>query len=175
MKTESCFFRNSIAVIKLCRIVMKIILFFLIFFFYPNSAQTKYLGVPHLKEMAEYEFSALDLLMISKHGFTRIRDIEDFNQRVYTNHTDDPKDLVVVTIIRNEQSCSNILSIVNNSASDIARLKEELPLSGFWYNGRKQMSEKLIVSQFASEKNTISITDHVTETGAYQILLLCKK
>ena len=153
---------------------MKVILFFLIFFIHTNKAQTKYLNVSHLKEIADYEFSALDFLMISKHGFTRTRDIEDFNQRVYTNNSDDPENLMVITIIKNPKSCSNILSIVNGSASHIGQLKQELPFSGFQYSGRKKMSEEVIVSQFISEKNTVSITDHVTETGAYQILLLCK-
>jgi hypothetical protein len=127
-----------------------------------------------MTEIAQHDFTELDKVMIYKHGFKRVEDIEDINQKVYTNDSDDMHKMVVITVIKNPYSCSNVLSIVNGSAAHITKLKEELPTEGYQYIGKKKMSEEILVSQFKKENMTVSITDHVTGTGAYQILLTCR-
>ncbi|MFP3594459.1 hypothetical protein [Chryseobacterium sp. SIMBA_038] len=89
-----------------------------------------------MTEIAKHDFTELDKVMISKHGFKRVEDIEDTNQKVYTNDSNDTRQLVVVTVIKNAESCSNVLSIVNGSAAHVTKLKEELPTEGY------QLSEK---------------------------------
>jgi len=148
--------------------------FLLIFLFFFNLNKSQELKASHMTEIAQHDFTDLDKVMISKHGFKRVEDIEDANQRVYTNDSDDTRKMVVITVIKNPESCSNVLSIVNGSAAHVTKLKEELPTEGYQYIGKKKMSEEILVSQFKKENMTVSITDHVTEAGAYQILLTCR-
>jgi len=151
---------------------MKFFLFTFLLFF--NLNQSQELKASHMTEIAQHDFTELDKVMIYKHGFKRVEDIEDINQKVYTNDSDDMRKMVVITVIKNPDSCSNVLSIVNGSAAHITKLKEELPTEGYQYIGKKKMSEEILVSQFKKENMTVSITDHVTGTGAYQILLTCR-
>lgn len=148
--------------------------FLLIFLFFFNLNNSQELKASHMTEIAQHDFTELDKVMISKHGFKRVEDIEDVNQRVYTNDSDDTRKMVVITVIKNPKSCSNVLSIVNGSAAHVTKLKEELPAEGYQYIGKKKMSEEIMVSQFKKENMTVSVTDHVTGTGAYQILLTCR-
>ncbi|MDF2931574.1 MAG: hypothetical protein K0R36_905 [Chryseobacterium sp.] len=151
---------------------MKFFLFTFLLFF--NLNQSQELKASHMTEIAQHDFTELDKVMIYKHGFKRVEDIEDINQKVYTNDSDDMRKMLVITVIKNPDSCSNVLSIVNGSAAHITKLKEELPTEGYQYIGKKKMSEEILVSQFKKENMTVSITDHVTGTGAYQILLTCR-
>ncbi|MCY0969218.1 hypothetical protein [Chryseobacterium wangxinyae] len=151
---------------------MKLLLLnFLLFF---NLYYAQELNASHMTEIAQHEFADLDGIMISRFGFKRVEDIEDVNQKVYTNDNDNTEKLMVITVIKNPKACSNILSIVNGSAARITRLKEELPKEGYQYAGKKKMSEDILVSQFTKENMTVSVTDHVTGIGAYQILLTCR-
>lgn len=151
---------------------MKFISVIFILFFSLNYAQS--LTASAIHEISQYNFEHLDRLMITEHGFKRVEDIEEENQKVYTNYSDEPHELLVITVIQDSSGCSNVLSIVNKSAVDVSKLRKELPLEGFLYRGKKKMSAEMVVSQYVRGKFTVSITDHITSTGAYQILLVCK-
>lgn len=127
-----------------------------------------------INQIGQYEFDNLDNLMTSKHKFMRVKDIEDENQKVYTNDSDYLDQLIVVTVFRNPRGCSNVLSIVDKSAANVYQLKNDLPQEGFIYLGKKKMSEELIVSQFSKGKVHVLISDTITASGAYQILFMCR-
>ena len=62
--------------------------------------------------------------MVSKYGFKRMLDIEEVNQKVYTNDSNEIDKLIVIIVIKNHKNCYNILSIVMGSADSIAELKK---------------------------------------------------
>lgn len=126
--------------------------------------------------IAKHEFEDLDQIMVSQYGFERVHDIEETDQKVYTNNSNEPDKLMVVTVIRNGSGCSNVVSIVDGSASRVAGLRNDLSAVGYVYAGRKKMpGSSVTVSRFVRENITVSITDHVTGTGAYQVVLICKR
>jgi hypothetical protein len=139
-----------------------------------NCSTAQVLNAVHIHQIGQYKFDDLDDLMVNKHQFKRIKDVEDNNQRVYTNDSEQLDQLLVITVIRDLKGCTNVLSIVDKSAANVFRLKNDLPKEGFEYLGKKKMSEELIVSQFIKGKVSVLISDTVTSTGAYQILLMCR-
>jgi hypothetical protein len=145
----------------------------LIFTFFSCCSNAQILDAIQINEIGQHEFDVLDDLMVSKHKFVRVKDIEDENQKVYTNNSDHLEQLMVVTVFRNSNGCSNVLSIVDNSEENVDQLKDDLPQEGFVYHGKKKMSEELIVSQFSKGKLHVLISDTITASGAYQILLMC--
>jgi hypothetical protein len=145
-----------------------------IFIFYFNINYSQSLSAATIHQISQHNFEELDQLMLGDHGFKRMQDLEDENQKVYTNFSSEPNEFLVVTVIRDSNGCSNILSIVHQSAVAVSKLREELLQDGFVYLGKKKMSEEIVVSQFLKGKFVVSITDHTTSTGAYQILLVCK-
>jgi len=151
---------------------MKLVI--LLFLFFIHFSKSQELKVSHITEIAKHEFAELDHVMVSKLGFERIKDVEDINQKVYSSDSNDAEKLVVITVIKHPKNCSNVLSIVNRSADSVAKLKEELPTQGYRYIGKKKMSKEILVSQFRKENMMVSVTDHVTAIGAYQILLTCR-
>lgn len=112
-----------------------LIVIFILLFFY-GSAQK--INATQIHEIGQHEFDVLDDLMVSKHKFVRVKDIEDENQKVYTNDSDHLDDLLVVTVFRNRKGCSNVLSIVDNSEENVDQLKDDLPQEGFVYHGKKR-------------------------------------
>lgn len=146
-------------------------LFILLLLFFIHFSKSQELKMSHMTEIAKHEFAELDQVLVSKLGFERI---EDINQKVYSNDSDDIDKLVVITVIKAPESCSNVISIVNRSAESIAKLKEELPTEGYQYIGKKKMSEEILISQFKKDNVIVSVTDHVTAIGTYHILLICK-
>lgn len=148
-----------------------LLLFFTLLF---NSSYSQSLNAAQIYQISNYRFDDLDYLMVTQHKFRRLRDIEDEKQKVYTNDSDKHDQLVVVTVIKDIKGCANILSIVNSSEADVNKLKKDLSLEGFKYQGKKNMSEEIIVSQFIKEKVAVSITDTRTSTGAFQVLLMCR-
>lgn len=151
---------------------MKFFLLFFLFFFSIANAQD--LNASQLNAIAEHDFSDLDEIMVSRYGFHRVKAGEEHNQKIYTNNSNEAGNLMVITIIKNEKTCSNVLSIVNASTHSIIKLRNDLSLKGYRYKGKMQMSEEIVVSQFHRDNFTVSVTDKVTGTGAYQVLLTCK-
>lgn len=150
---------------KLC------LLFFLLLL---NSAKGQNVELNDLHTIARCGFPELDYLMLGKHSFTRVTEIEDHNQRVYTNDSSEPDRLMVITVIKTADSCGNVLSIVNGSEQSVVKLKADLPSEGFVYSGKKKITEDITVSQYTKENFTVSVTDTTTSTGAYQVLFACK-
>lgn len=150
-----------------------LLLVFLLLF---STGKSQELNASRILETAKHEFENLDQVMVSKYGFERVHDIEETDQKVYTNSSSEAGKLMVVTVIRNSAGCSNVISIVDGSAVRIERLKKDLPALGYIYSGRKKMPDGgITVSQYVRENTTISITDQVTGTGAYQVVLACKR
>jgi len=139
-----------------------------------NCSYSQSLNAVQIQEISNYSFVDLDRLMVTKYKFSRMHDLEDDQQKIYSNDSDQADKFLVITVIKEINACANILSIVNSSEADISKLKEDLPSEGFVYRGKKKMTEDIMVSQFVKEKITISITDSRTSTGAYQILWMCK-
>lgn len=139
-----------------------------------NCSYSQSLNAVQIQEISNYSFVDLDRLMVTKYKFSRMHDLEDDQQKIYSNDSDQADQFLVITVIKEINACANILSIVNSSEADISKLKEDLPSEGFVYRGKKKMTEDIMVSQFVKEKITISITDSRTSTGAYQILWMCK-
>jgi hypothetical protein len=148
--------------------------FVLIFTLVINFSYSQILNADQIQKISKVEFEHLDHLIVNEYLFKRMPDIEDENQRVYTNDSNMLDELIVITAIKNPKGCGNILSIVDRSSENVLKLREQLPLEGFVYRGKKRMSDEILVSQFAKEKITISMTDDVTSTGAHQIILVCK-
>jgi len=149
----------------------KFLMLYLLLFF--ALCQSQNLQGVHLEEIANHNMEKLDNVMIQKFGFTRVKEIEDLNQRVYSNNSDKKENLLVITVIKKEGSCSNILSIVNSSFDNMQRLRAELPTIGYVYAGKKRLSSSIILSQYVKDRIIIALSDEVTATGAYQILLVC--
>ncbi|WP_027386465.1 hypothetical protein [Chryseobacterium gregarium] len=146
---------------------------FLLFF---SLGMSQELYVFRIPEIAKHKFEDLDQIMVSQYGFERVPDIEEPDQRVYKNKSDEAGDLMVITVIRNAESCSNAVSIVDGSAARTAKLRNELPALGYRYAGKKKMPDSGVpVSLFVGEHTTVSITDRITGTGAYQVVLTCKQ
>ena len=139
-----------------------------------NCSYSQSLNAVQIQEISNYSFVDLDRLMVTKYKFSRMHDLEDDQQKIYSNDSDQADKFLVITVIKEINACANILSIVNSSEAEINKLKEDLPSEGFVYRGKKKMTEDIMVSQFVKEKITISITDSRTSTGAYQILWMCK-
>ena len=146
----------------------------LIFMLMCSSITAQILNVAQIHQIGLHTFDDLDNLMVNQHKFKRVEDVEDDNQRVYTNDSDQLDQLLVVTVIRDSKGCANVLSIVDRSGENVFKLKNDLPQEGFEYIGKKKMSEELIVSQFKNGKVHILISDTITSAGAYQILLMCR-
>lgn len=147
-----------------------VLIFALIF----NLTYSQVLSAVHIEKISKIEFEDLDQLMLNEYLFKRMPDVEDENQRVYTNDTDMLEEMIVITVIKNLKGCGNILTIVDRSAVNVLKFREQLPFIGFAYRGKKKMSDEIAVSQFTKEKTTISVTDDVTSTGAHQIIVVCK-
>ncbi len=153
---------------------MKFFLLGLLLFFTTGKSQE--LNASRILGMAKHEFEDLDQIMVSEYGFERVPDMEETDQKVYTNNSSEPGTLMVATVIRNRTGCSNAVSIVDASAARMARLRNDLPALGFAYAGRRKMPDSSItVSLFVKGNMTVSITDRVTGTGAYQVVLACKR
>lgn len=147
---------------------------FMIFMLMCTCTTAQRLNVRQIHQIGLHTFDELDKLMVNQHKFKRVEDVEDDNQRVYTNDSDQLDQLLVVTVIRDLKGCANVLSIVDKSAANVFQLKKDLPQEGFVYMGKKKMSEELIVSQFQNGKVHILLSDTITSAGAYQILLMCR-
>lgn len=152
--------------------VMKFFIFCFLLFFSLLPAQD--LSANHISEIAYYDLDHLDKAMIQVYGFKRVQDIEDDNQRVYTNDSHKIGELIVITVIKKAGSCSNILSIVNASSDSVLKIRQDLPKIGYLYKGKQKLSADIFFSLFVKDKLTVAITDQVTHTGAYQILVTCK-
>jgi len=149
-----------------------LLLVFLLLF---STGKSQELNASRILETTKHEFENLDQVMVSEYGFERVHDIEETDQKVYTNNSSEAGKLMVVTMIRNSTGCSNVISIVDGSPARIEGLKKDLPALGYIYSGRKKMPDGgITVSQYVRENTTISITDQVTGTGAYQVVLACK-
>lgn len=150
--------------------------FMLAFLLFFSIGMSQELHAFQIIRIATQEFGDLDEMMVSQYGFERVRDIEEPDQRVYKNNSDEAGELMVITVIRNAKSCSNAVSIVDGSAVRTAKLRDELPALGYTYAGKKKMPDSGIpVSLFVRAQTTFSITDRVTGTGAYQVVLACKQ
>ncbi|WBX97822.1 hypothetical protein [Chryseobacterium gambrini] len=151
---------------------MKILLFTLMFFYMVGYSQE--LTAHQINHISTYEFESLDELMVQKHNFIRVKDFEEEHQKVYTNDSEHLDKLMVITVIKDIKGCSNVISIVNKSEVGVLKFIEELPKAGFAYQGKKKISEDVFASKFMKDKTTVLVSDTITNTGAYQILIMCR-
>ncbi|MBW7674166.1 hypothetical protein [Chryseobacterium chendengshani] len=103
-----------------------------------------------------------------------MKNLEEVDQRVYSNESDDLSQLIVVTIIKQNDSCANITSIVIKSLTNVLQIRNDLSILGFNYKRKKKLAPEIIVSEFVKDRYCILITDNTTQTGAFQILSICK-
>lgn len=149
--------------------------FVLVFILLSGCSYGQVLNAAQIHQIGMYKFDDLDDLMVNKHKFKRAEIFEDDNQRVYTNDSEQLDRLLVITVFRDTKGCSNSLSIVDKSEANVFLLKNNLPEEGFRYISKKKMSEDLIVSQFTNGKIHVLVSDTITSTGAYQILMMCRE
>ena len=151
---------------------MKYLIIILALYF--NTIRAQYLTAFQVHQISTYSFEEIDDLMVIEYDFKRLKDLEDVNQKVYSNDSEHLDQLIVVTVIKNLKSCANVTSIVIKSLTNTLEIRKDLSLIGFVYQGKKLLSPELVVSEYSKGRDYILITDNTTPTGAFQILSMCK-
>ncbi|MCY0976904.1 hypothetical protein PGH12_07025 [Chryseobacterium wangxinyae] len=151
---------------------MKYLIIILALYF--NSVNAQSLTAFQVHQISTYSFEDIDDLMVIEYDFKRLKDLEDVNQKVYSNDSEHLDQLIVVTVIKNLKSCANITSIVIKSLANTLEIRKDLSMIGFVYQGKKLLAPEIVVSEYSKGRDYILITDNTTPTGAFQILSMCK-
>lgn len=149
---------------------MKITILLLVIFSEILTAQL--LTVNNLQHLAASPLHNLDTKLAEHFDLKRNPEMEDENNRVYSNHNLPSNDFKVLTIFTDAKDC-NALSLVTHNPTEIHNFQRDLMKEGFTISEHRDKKET-IRKRFTKENVIVIIKNQVSDTPAHQIIWMCR-